>query len=252
MEVAREKSTGSNETKLRSSFFSKKGPSKPFFFQPKVARAETDDVHKHKADNGSNPVLIQPKCVACEEEEKLQRKKNGEGDQQPEAQALVGDALSSPRTPLDTTTSAFMQGRFGCDFGGVKIHTGAAAAKSAEAINALAYTSGDSVVFGSGQYQPTTSNGRRLLAHELTHVLQQRSVIDPKIQREEAVSDYSTGGMIFSPPFQTDVFADTTTGNQSSGNNYWYQKIKTAYELDIYALDGVTTDGMNMLFAKAW
>jgi len=67
-----------------------------------------------------------------------------------------------------------MEPRFGHDFGRVRVHTNTRAAESAEAVNALAYTVGRNVVFGTGRYEPGTGEGRRLLAHELTHVAQQR------------------------------------------------------------------------------
>jgi hypothetical protein len=66
-----------------------------------------------------------------------------------------------------------MEPRFGPDFSRVRVHTDAWAVKSARALNALAYTVGRDVVFGRGQYAPQSNQGRRLLAHELTHVLQQ-------------------------------------------------------------------------------
>src|SRR5947209_19412146 len=86
---------------------------------------------------------------------------------------LVSDVLHSPGQPLDTTTRAFMEPRFGHDFSGVRVHTDAKAAESARAVNALAYTVGRDVVFGAGQYSSTTHDGRKLMAHELTHVIQQ-------------------------------------------------------------------------------
>src|SRR6185503_7812734 len=67
----------------------------------------------------------------------------------------------------------FMESRFGRDFSQVRVHTGAMAAASSQSIQALAYTSGNNVVFGAGQYAPGTESGKRLLAHELTHVVQQ-------------------------------------------------------------------------------
>jgi len=66
-----------------------------------------------------------------------------------------------------------MERRIGHDFSRVRIHTGEAAAGSARAVDALAYTVGSDVVFGAGQYAPETPAGRRLIAHELTHVVQQ-------------------------------------------------------------------------------
>jgi hypothetical protein len=87
--------------------------------------------------------------------------------------AIVHDVLRSQGTPLDAGARSFMEPRFGHDFGDVRVHTDARAASSAEAVNALAYTVGHNVVFGAGRYAPATSGGRHLLAHELTHVVQQ-------------------------------------------------------------------------------
>jgi hypothetical protein len=86
---------------------------------------------------------------------------------------IVHDVLNSPGQPLDAGTRAFMEPRFGHNFSGVRVHTDARAAESARSVNALAYTVGRNVVFGTGQYAPGTSEGRKLLAHELTHVAQQ-------------------------------------------------------------------------------
>lgn len=88
---------------------------------------------------------------------------------------IVHDVLRSPGQPLDAGTRTFMESRFSHDFSGVRVHTDAKAAESARSVNALAYTVGRDLVFGMGQYSPTTMIGRRLLAHELTHVVQQSS-----------------------------------------------------------------------------
>jgi hypothetical protein len=78
-------------------------------------------------------------------------------------------------SPLDTETRGLMESRLGHDFSGVRVHTDAKAHESAQSINAQAYTVGDDVVFQSGKYEPSTDSGRHVLAHELTHVVQQRS-----------------------------------------------------------------------------
>lgn len=90
-----------------------------------------------------------------------------------EVPPIVHKVLRSPGQPLDAQTLAFMEPRFGHDFSGVRVHTDAKAAESARDVNALAYTVGRDVVFGAGQHSPRTSAGRRLMAHELTHVVQQ-------------------------------------------------------------------------------
>jgi hypothetical protein len=88
---------------------------------------------------------------------------------------IVSEVLRSPGQPLDRQTRAFFEPRFGHDFSRVRVHADANAAASAAAVNALAYTVGRDVAFGAGQYAPETSAGRKLLAHELTHVVQQGS-----------------------------------------------------------------------------
>lgn len=93
-----------------------------------------------------------------------------------EVPPIVHDVLRSPGQPLDAQTRAFMEPRFGHDFSNVRVHTDENAAESARAVDALAYTVGHNVVFGAGQYAPNTGVGRRLLAHELTHVAQQSNI----------------------------------------------------------------------------
>ncbi|NIM03669.1 DUF4157 domain-containing protein, partial [bacterium] len=74
--------------------------------------------------------------------------------------------------PLSESTRSFFEPRFGADFSQVRVHTDPHAAKTAQAINARAFTTGKDIVFNSGQYSTGTSSGKRLLAHELTHVVQ--------------------------------------------------------------------------------
>ena len=88
----------------------------------------------------------------------------------------VRDVLSARSgAPLDPATSDLMTQRLGHDFSDVRVHTDTAASESARAVNAHAYTVGSDIVFQSDRYQPDTDSGRRMIAHELTHVVQQRS-----------------------------------------------------------------------------
>lgn len=89
------------------------------------------------------------------------------------AQESDHEVLHSPGMRLDADTRAFMEPRFGRDFTNVRLHTDSKAAESANAVNAIAYTVGPHVVFGAGKYAPGARDGRRLLAHELAHVVQQ-------------------------------------------------------------------------------
>lgn len=88
-----------------------------------------------------------------------------------------------PGQALDPSTRRFMESCFGHDFSGVRVHTGAEAEARAEAVQARAYTVGQQITFGAGEYAPSASEGRRLLAHELTHVVQQRAT-GPTLHRD--------------------------------------------------------------------
>lgn len=89
------------------------------------------------------------------------------------APPLVHQVLQAPGSPLGVASRRTMESRFGHNFGQVRIHTDTQAAESAQQVNALAYTVGQHIVFGAGRYAPQTVSGGRLLAHELTHTLQQ-------------------------------------------------------------------------------
>ncbi len=136
------------------------------------------------------PPHIQRSCPKCkkkvserrqDEEEQLQMKPASWAT--PESSAaqamsssaplIVHEVLRSPGQPLDAATRAFMEPRFGHDFSRVRMHADARASESARAVNALAYTVGQDVVFGARQYTPHTNIGRKLIAHELAHVVQQ-------------------------------------------------------------------------------
>ena len=103
----------------------------------------------------------------------------------------VHDVLNEPGHPLDAGIRAFMEPRFDQDFSAVRVHTGERAARSTRTVDALAYTVGHDVVFGSGQYAPATPAGRHLMAHELAHVVQQQAGLASGLQRQ-ATSNGST------------------------------------------------------------
>jgi hypothetical protein len=88
---------------------------------------------------------------------------------------IVNEVLNSPGQQLDPAAQGFMQQRFGYDFARVRVHADSRAAVAARAVQARAFTSGRDIVFGANEYAPATGAGRRLLAHELTHVIQQRA-----------------------------------------------------------------------------
>jgi outer membrane protein OmpA-like peptidoglycan-associated protein len=116
---------------------------------------------------------IQRVCSQCEEE--LHRKPTNSGAHT-EASATVDAQVGSMRgggQPLPGAVRSFFEQRLSQDFGAVRVHTGRSASETTEALNARAYTVGNDIAFAPGQYSPATSEGRQLLAHELTHVVQQ-------------------------------------------------------------------------------
>src|SRR5262249_25664060 len=121
-------------------------------------------------------------CAACKAKRlALQRRTTGPAAGQA-APPIVHEVLRAPGQPLDAPTRAFMEPRFGHDFSAVRVHADARAAESTLAVGALAYPVGRDVVFGAGHYQPRSSEGQRLLAHELTHVLQQQHTAEHSMQ----------------------------------------------------------------------
>ncbi len=91
----------------------------------------------------------------------------------PAASEVPGEAMRSDGQALDASTRGYFEPRFGRDFSQIRIHTDAQAARSAQAFDAIAYTLGRHIFFARGRYEPSTAAGKRLLAHELTHTVQQ-------------------------------------------------------------------------------
>lgn len=173
--------------------------------QKKLTINTPGDEHEQEADHVAEQVMRMPEpqlqrvcacgggCSQCQGEqasqqhERLQMKSVGSSDMgQAEAPSIVHDVLRSPGQPLDPATRGFMETRIGHDFSGVRVHADGTAEQSAREVNARAYTVGQDIVFGAGQFVPGTQEGQRLLAHELTHVVQQsdsRSAIQPMVQR---------------------------------------------------------------------
>jgi len=159
---------------------------RPAPLQRKLAINPPDDAYEREADrvaedvtNTTGPQVQRAcdcggTCDECSEGAKVQTMHAG-SDHAHEATAppVVDEVLRSPGQPLEPSTRSFMEDRFAHDFSDVRVHSDAKAAESARSVNALAYTVGSDVVLGEGQHASNTDSGRKLLAHELTHVVQQ-------------------------------------------------------------------------------
>jgi outer membrane protein OmpA-like peptidoglycan-associated protein len=117
--------------------------------------------------------------AAEKEEHALMQRRSVKNTSALAAPPAVQAVLRSPGKPLDAPTRAFMESRFNHDFSQVRIHTDDGAARSADMVEALAYTVGPHIAFARNQYAPGTPEGRRTLAHELTHVIQQSRQAGP-------------------------------------------------------------------------
>lgn len=142
--------------------------------QRKLAMGASNDPLEREADRIANQVLAGPAPSHVRSVPPRIRCFSGQtAGQADTAPSTVDRVLASSGKPLESALQREMGQRFGHDFSQVRVHTGTAAEHSARDVNALAYTVGRNIVFGAGQFVPGTHDGRRLIAHELTHVLQQ-------------------------------------------------------------------------------
>jgi len=150
----------------------------------------------HRSVNSGN--AIHRGRETCEDEgESIQRKAlPSEGRIPSHTPAHVRSAIGSGGRPLDSPTRSFFESRLGYDLSAVRVHAGSSAAESARAIKAIAYTLGENIVFDSGKYQPESEGGKRLLAHELAHVIQQQTgKVGRMIQKADDASFESSSGV---------------------------------------------------------
>lgn len=112
-------------------------------------------------------------CDECKKKSKTLQRSATNASEPKSVPPIVHDVLRSPGQPLDPVTRGVMESRFGRDFSPVRVHASGNAARSAQAVDALAYTVRNHIVFDQGQYAPMTADGNALIAHELTHVVQQ-------------------------------------------------------------------------------
>jgi hypothetical protein len=183
--------------------------------QPKPKVSHPRDAYEQEADRVAEQVMrmstpsvstarrgardeekIDRKCTNCEMKEKEEEEDKGlkisrktssvsDLDTTDEIMSEISDVVAQSGSELDYPIRQFMESGFSHNFGNVRVHSDASAAESARAVNARAYTVGTDIVFGEGEYNPKTFEGKKLIAHELAHVLQQNSgtsVIHRKIQ----------------------------------------------------------------------
>jgi hypothetical protein len=153
---------------------------------------------------GTIAPIIQRRCNECEEEEETLQFKRSPGHT-PKITPTVAaniDALRGGGQPLPPSTRAFFEPRFGYDFSDVRVHTNGRAAETAQQVSAQAFTVGRDIVFGAGHYNPETQPGRQLLAHELTHVVQQTPLLSRKSSLIQRMPENSSPTLAEAEPSQ--------------------------------------------------
>jgi hypothetical protein len=143
-------------------------------WQPRLALSSAGDRHEQAADQAAAQVMRMP-APSIRPMAALRPA---------QTPAEVRNLLRSPGQALDQATRRFMEPRFGYDFSRVRVHTDQAAQHSAQALQARAYSVGNDIVFGDGQFTPATHAGRQLLAHELAHTVQQSTGAPTSIARQ--------------------------------------------------------------------
>jgi hypothetical protein len=185
--------------------------------QAKLAVGEPDDEYEREADETADLIMRTPaqdkECEACQDQRLTIQRKAAVTRESKHAPPIAHEVLRSPGRPLDSAVRAYMEPRFGQGFSHVRVHDDKKAAESAKSIHALAYTSGSHIAFAEEQYRPTTERGKRLLAHELVHTIQQGShTLRRKI-------DFTEPKPVLSDPIPLVIGGSTVLGNTLPGFN---------------------------------
>ncbi len=161
--------------------------------QPQREEEEVQKMEEEETVQNREEEEVQAKCADCEKEDKTQKKEEEEvqakGQPANSSTDSVSQGLSANRgkgTPMETGTRRRMENAFGNDFSGVRIHKGSEAKKMSKTLKAQAFTNGRDIYFNEGKYSPGTKEGKHLLAHELTHTIQQKGPQDIVQKKEEA------------------------------------------------------------------
>lgn len=198
-----------------------------------VMRTPAPSIQRCTCGGASGP---DGECAQCRSKRLSVQRKASSGDMRAgDAPTSVHQTLSRSGQPLDHSTRKSMEQRFGTDFGDVRVHADSQAAQSARDVNARAYTVGNNVVFGPGQYAPGSNAGQKLIAHELVHTLQQDQGSAPEMVQRNGdtpskvvvIGSPSPGEIRANHPFQ---FVHAAQSFGVDENTLWLVE-RTGYEL---------------------
>ncbi|WP_437823689.1 eCIS core domain-containing protein [Tenacibaculum mesophilum] len=160
--------------------------------QPVQSKQEEESIQKKEEKE-----TIQSKCDDCEKEEKVQKQEeeeavqsksenNASASNQPSFESKLKGGNGGKK--MDGQTKSEMESGFGADFSHVNIHNDSEAAQMSQEIGAQAFTHGNNIYFNEGKYNPNSKEGKHLLAHELTHTIQQKGMVQKKVQKQSGGS----------------------------------------------------------------
>lgn len=191
-----------------------------------------------------SPVTVQKKCPECEEEDKKQKSENvqfaGEGSAVPSA---IEDQIRMAQgggQPMDDNTQTAMESSFGADFSGVRLHTDSKAVQMSQDLNAHAFTVGNNIFFNQGRYQPQTKQGAGLLAHELTHTVQQGASVQKKqINREVLLSSLSKHTMAHLSAMNGDESSSLSSKEITQSQQFPEEEMNKVQQLQMLQMKGI-------------
>jgi Domain of unknown function (DUF4157) len=225
--------------------------------QAKLTVGQSNDKYEQEADAVANKVVqrwaipnavnamptitpfninaAQRACAACEKEDKdhIQRKESGEMTASPSVESRLS-ATKGGGNPLPESTRTHMESSIGANFSNVRVHTGGEAVQLSQDLSAHAFTHGSDVYFNSGKFAPNTQSGRHLLAHELTHTVQQGSGLQRMIQRS---IETSTTCRTFKNKFKIKISDDNVAPIQMSGIPYKKETLSKGFEANCQQKD---------------
>ncbi|WP_018185020.1 DUF4157 domain-containing protein [Kaistia granuli] len=221
--------------------------------RPSIAIGSAGDTLEQQADRAADTISaggrasgLHPAPVKVQRVSASERAGGGNGQRAADAVAAGGQAMPSP-------LRSYFEPRFGADLAGVRLHTDAPAATAANAIGARAYTYGNDIAFAPGAYAPGTASGRRLIAHELAHVLQQRSGA-LRIQRDgpqtakPADAELELGNTLRGPGFSNGFALAFYDENEPEAQR---RAADFATRENAIGLKGTGIDAANLVFGKA-
>jgi hypothetical protein len=220
--------------------------------QPKLAVAGPDTPQEREADRFANGItqqipsssnttspLVDARDGAANSAETKSQRAPRTSSSVAQTPPIVERALGSAGNTLDSGTRSFFEAHFGHDFSGVRVHTGDGAVASARSIDAHAYTLGSHIVFDAGLYSPQSFAGRRLLAHELTHVVQQ------------STSPPGTGAVIQRDPADKKNDKPIEIPDKPDEEKLWTQRVNAAVRKEFELKDpGLSSTNVTFLDEK--